>query len=239
MFSVKNSGDHILVLETPDMYAHTVMQDYITKETKRPNKQWVGQVLQGLQEQEFVQLKHDHYILLPDAERVNRYTDVAKGPVHSFRHRGGGPRRRSPHCTNNNNATANYKDLAASKPILNWLAITTDKNIRTMRDLTGEHIDMLIDLQTKCLDTIERVTGIDPNRVMVYLHYHPSVYHLHVHFAYPYMQYNHKDAYRMHPLSTVISNLQIDRDFYQKAHIPVSLNSDSPLCKVYKTIKAS
>lgn len=236
---MKNTIEHKLVTETSDMYAHPYMQDYISREIKRPSKQWVGQVLQGLQEREFVQVRHPDFVLLPDTERTNKYGSVSHSSLVQGSVSGHNNHRKDkppPPPAGNSSQHSVHKDHENKGITVNWLAIVTDPHIRTMRDLCGEHLEMLVILRDTCLNKIHQVTGIPPDEVMVYLHYHPSVYHLHVHFAYPYMQYNHRDVYRIHALNNVISNLYIDGDFYQKAVIQVSLAKDSALLKVYKQI---
>jgi hypothetical protein len=219
------------------------MQEYITKETQRSNKQWVGQVLDGTRESEAIQCRHRDFVLLPDTERANKYGGFHHNHNHANHHHGnthssGKARNERGVATGSNyrDKKTEYSDKTPPRT-LNWLAILTDARIRTMRDLCGEHIGMLETLRDVCLKRIHEVTGITSDEVMVYLHYHPSVYHLHVHFAYPYLQYNHRDVYRIHSLNNVISNLQIDGDFYQKAKIQVSLGKDSVLSTVYKEIE--
>jgi hypothetical protein len=62
---------------------------------------------------------------------------------------------------------------------------------------------------------------------MAYVHYPPSVYQLHVHFSFPYGQYCHRDTYRVHSLSSVINNLEMDPDYYAKATLHLALYKQS------------
>lgn len=48
-----------------------------------------------------------------------------------------------------------------------------------------------------------------------------------------YAQHNHRDIYRIHSLSTVINNLEIDPDYYQKATLQISVPRNSPLHFAY------
>lgn len=196
--------DQKLVVEKPEHYNHVMMQEYITNEILKPNKQWIKNVVNGLQETEHVKLNTDDYILLPDTERLNRLgTDAV------------GSRSRPP----------------SSYVTLNWLAILKDESIKTIRDLTSKHLPMLKDLQFQCLQKIQEDTGLPPDEIMVYVHYHPSVYQLHIHFAYPYMQYNHKDIYRIHSLGSIINNLSMHDTYYKEAHLQISVHKDSPIFK--------
>ena len=209
------SSDQQLLIETPDDYHHPSVQLYIQGEVNRPSKQWIGNVLDGTQESEHIKLETDEFLLLPDTERVNRYWGVNTG------------KKVSPKINNNNNSNENTV-------MINWLAIVKDKGIRTLRDLRGEHIPMLERLRDQCISKVQEECGVNSDEIMVYLHYHPSVYHLHIHVAYPYMQHNHRDVYRIHSLNTVIDNLRLRGDYYEHARLQVSVNKDSVLYKVIK-----
>ena len=106
-----------------------------------------------------------------------------------------------------------------------WLALVTDTTIRTLRDLRGRHVDMLKDIQAKALEKIEEEMGLQPDQIMCYIHYPPSVYQLHIHFKHPIGTH---DTLRMHSLASVINNLQLDPDYYAKSTIqmPVYMHSE-------------
>lgn len=234
-----------LVIETPDDYHHQSIQTYIDTEIKRPSKRWIEHVITGKQESEFVKINHEKYLLLPDTERINRYWSLVS--YGKKRQLGGGSSNASNNITTltreNSNSSSTSKEAITvyfQKPgkreyvILNWLAIIKEPDLRTIRDLTQEHLQLLKQIRKECLDAIHEETKIPRDEVMMYVHYHPSVYQFHIHFAYPYMQYNHKDVYRMHSLNTIIHNLEQDGDYYKKAHLQVSVPKDSV---IYKTIR--
>ena len=95
-------------------------------------------------------------------------------------------------------------DQSWVKTTLNWLCIPRDCSLRSLRDLRGEHVGLLEKMLRESLECIEAETGIPADEVMAYVHYPPSVYHLHVHFAYPYGQQTHSDQFWMHSLASVI-----------------------------------
>lgn len=204
-----------LLVETPEHYKHVKMQEYIHTELHRPSKQWINNVLLGVQETEYIKLNTDEFVLLPDTERVNRYWGTR--------------------TSSNANTTKSSKSNTTT---LNWLAILKDKRIKTLRDLKGGHVDMLTRLRDQCLQVIQTETGINPDEVMMYVHYHPSVYQLHVHFAYPYMQHNHRDVYRIHSLNNIINNLTMKDDYYEHANMQISCTKESALYKLIKLVSA-
>lgn len=192
---------YTILEETPQMHARPSVLEFIQQEVRNPSKTWVDGILSGTREREEVIIRTDDFVLLPDTERLNRYWRVSARP-----------RGRSP--------------LPPTRT-LNWLSILQDRTIRTLRDLRGSHVPMLQEMLRLCLQAIERDTGIARESVMVYVHYPPSVYQLHVHFSYPYGQFCHKEAFRIHPLQQVITNLLIDPDYYEKVTlcIPVTRGS--------------
>ena len=229
---MKEMNNMKLVIETPEDYNHPLVQEYIESEIKRPSKRWVEHVINGVQEKEHVKIQHEKYLLLPDTERINRYWSLTSLG-----------RKKSQHLLTSQstithpkatNVYSHRSSRGRECVILNWLAIVKEKNLHTIRNLTGEHIVLLKQIRDEALESIFKETKIPKDEVMIYVHYHPSVYQLHIHFAYPYMQYNHRDIYRMHPLNTIIHNLENDGDYYKKAHIQVSLQKDSVLYKVIK-----
>lgn len=214
-----------LIVETRAMYDSIHAQNYIQQEVDRPAKQWIINILNGVQEKDEVKINTDEFMLLPDTERVNRYhwkiqninnnkkdkTPIRQRPVWRW-------------CT--------------LQPCLNWLAIIKEPGLRSMRDLRGKHVPMLKRVLKKSLDRILAETGIQGDEVMAYIHYPPSVFQLHVHFAYPYAQHNHRDIYRIHSVQNILSNLEIDEDYYAKASIQLSLTRTSPLYQQMRSYSA-
>lgn len=201
------SCDYTLLAETPAMHASPCIARFIEQEVARPGKQWIVHIIDGTQEKDDVIYRNDDFVLLPDTERVNRYW-------------------RSP-PPGSNIITTPRSNQRIQKRILNWLAIAQDRQIRTLRDLRGHHVPMLKTLLQTSLQAIEDQTGIRQDQVMAYVHDPPSVYQLHVHFSYPYGQYCHRDAYRVHNLATVINNLEIDPDYYKRATLHMAVYRQS------------
>ena len=200
-------ADHKLVVETPAMFASSEVQESMNVEKNRPSKQWVFNVMSGKQEANAIRVRTDKFILLPDTERMNRYWSILS-----------------------NTARMMHSKYPWNKPscTVNWLAICTEPGLCSIRDLRGEHLPMLRELMDKCQEAICTETSVAKEEIMAYVHYPPSVYQLHVHFAYPYAQPNHRDVFRIHPLATIISNLEVDPEYYAKASIQVSVQKDSP-----------
>ena len=97
------------------------------------------------------------------------------------------------------------------------MAIVRRRDIKSIRDLTGEHLQLLRNIKENGCRVIKEQYGIDREYLQVYFHYQPSYYHLHIHFNT--IHYDHPRLFigSSHLLDTVISNLEIDSDYYRKA----------------------
>lgn len=195
--------DQRLVLETSEVYCTDEVQQAIAQEVTRPSKQWVVNVIQGMQESDTVKIRHEDFVLLPDTERVNRYWSV-RHVVHK-------------------------RYYAPCQSRLNLLAIMTEPGLRSLRDLRAKHLPILRNMYRMCLIKIEEETGLKQDQVMAYIHYPPSVYQLHVHFVHQPYSRSVRDCYRVHSLHNVISNLKMDGNYYAKADMHFQVSTNSPL----------
>jgi m7GpppX diphosphatase len=101
------------------------------------------------------------------------------------------------------------------------LLICKRKDIYSIRDLTGEHLQLLENM-LKSLEHIERIYGIPQCMLRTYFHYKPSTWHLHLHInnINTTKQYSY-NVERCHSLVSVINNIKINKDYYKKADIEV------------------
>jgi diadenosine tetraphosphate (Ap4A) HIT family hydrolase len=90
-----------------------------------------------------------------------------------------------------------------------------NKNIKTMRDIRVEDIQLLDKIKCKCLEISEIVFGIDPSMIKMYFHYPPSVYHLHIHFTWICLKDSTVNFERAFDYDTVIKNIKLDPEYYK------------------------
>jgi hypothetical protein len=248
-----------LILESPEMHFSPNMQTYIAQEVARPCKQWIHEVLVSQREAERVKLRTKHFVLLPDVDtipnqvfsrllidrQVERWNPSPSVP-------GSTQVANATHCTGTQSLTSyvpkkQCKDSMVGnntgwlQPIerrwrsrkppnsLHWLAVATDTSLRTLRDLRGQHIPMLISLYTHACQKIHDDMGIPLDQIMAYVHYPPSVYQLHIHFKHPIAPHVTHDSFRIHPLASVINNLKIDSDYYAKSILQLPVYSHTEL----------
>nr|AAP47149.1 histidine triad protein member 5 [Danio rerio] len=114
------------------------------------------------------------------------------------------------------------------------IAIVHRRDIKSLRDLTAEHLTLLTNIRSKGEETIQKKYGVPPSKLRVYFHYQPSYYHLHVHFTA--VEYNVPGCgvERAHLLSDVIQNLQLDSRYYHNRSLSFPLRADDGLLQRFR-----
>lgn len=114
----------------------------------------------------------------------------------------------------------NWKDGNLNN--LHMLGMIIDKKIKSIRELTSEHIPILEKCREDGLKMIEEKYKVKSNKIITYFHYHPSTWRLHIHFQnINANSYTSMTLPRAHPLSLVIQNLRMDSDYYKKCLLEV------------------
>lgn len=116
------------------------------------------------------------------------------------------------------------------------LALVRPRGIKSLRDLTAEHLPLLRNIKERGTEAIRERYGIDPDKLRVYLHYQPTFYHLHVHFTFLQHDPPGIQCEKSHLLATVISNLELVPDYYQRATLCCVLKETD---KLYEKLKAA
>ncbi|CAG9824392.1 unnamed protein product [Phaedon cochleariae] len=111
------------------------------------------------------------------------------------------------------------------------LAIVNKHHIKSLRDLTQEHLPLLQNIRDKGIEAIKTKYSLDASQLRIYLHYQPSFYHLHIHFCCLKHEAPGILAEKAHLLSNVISNIELLSDYYQKVTIPFAVRENDKLFK--------
>lgn len=114
------------------------------------------------------------------------------------------------------------------------IAICHIRTIKSLRDLSSEHLPLLNNILNEGLDAIRKRYAINGSQLRIYVHYQPSYYHLHVHFTALSYDAPGTSVERAHLLSDVIQNLQLDSQYYQKHTMTYALRADEPLLQKFK-----
>uniref|UniRef100_A0A182RW85 m7GpppX diphosphatase n=1 Tax=Anopheles funestus TaxID=62324 RepID=A0A182RW85_ANOFN len=109
------------------------------------------------------------------------------------------------------------------------LALVRRRDIRSLRDLTPAHLPLLRNVQSRGIAAIEKRYGIGASQLRIYLHYQPTFYHLHMHFTYLRYDPPGTGCDKAHLLSTVINNIELLGDYYQRATLSYTLKETDKL----------
>ncbi|KAH0547292.1 m7GpppX diphosphatase-like [Cotesia glomerata] len=110
---------------------------------------------------------------------------------------------------------------------MHYVAFTQQK-LMTIRDLNETHLPLLKKIKKEGTEIITKKYPVLAANLRIYFLYLPRFYHLHVHF----ITNTADDAItmldRMHLLSTVINNIELMPDYYQKATLGIRHCYKSP-----------
>ncbi|KAM4757437.1 m7GpppX diphosphatase isoform 4-T5 [Cyanocitta cristata] len=114
------------------------------------------------------------------------------------------------------------------------IALVHRREIKSLRDLTAEHLPLLRNVLQEGKEAIAKRFGVPGSQLRIYLHYQPSYHHLHVHFTALGYDAPGSSVERAHLLADVIDNLAMDSQYYQKRALTFPLRADEPLFKKFQ-----
>ncbi|XP_053307667.1 m7GpppX diphosphatase [Spea bombifrons] len=114
------------------------------------------------------------------------------------------------------------------------IAISHPRGIKSLRDLTADHLPLLKNILHEGQEAILKRYGLRGNQLRIYLHYQPSYYHLHVHFTALGHDAPGTSVERAHLLCDVIQNLEREPRYYRTRTLTYALRADEPLLKKLK-----
>ncbi|XP_003693320.1 m7GpppX diphosphatase [Apis florea] len=103
------------------------------------------------------------------------------------------------------------------------------QKIRSIRELNAFHLPLLKNIREAGTAAIAKKFNISASQLRIYLHYQPSYYYLHVHFAYLMFETPGIYVEKAHLLSTVIRNIELMSDYYMKAILSYVVAEQDPL----------
>lgn len=101
-----------------------------------------------------------------------------------------------------------------------FLAIVKRRDLLSIRELTEKELPLLEDIYYTGLKIIKEKYGKDETDFRVYFHYHPTYWHLHIHFTILDGSY-YSSVDNCHLLLNVIDNIKMNGRYYQKMNLEV------------------
>ncbi|XP_039279743.1 transcriptional regulator ATRX homolog [Nilaparvata lugens] len=122
------------------------------------------------------------------------------------------------------------------KEILNLclVAIIHRQNIKSLRDLTAEHLLLLKNIREKATRAINKKYKVEESKLMIYIDYQPSYHHLHINFKYLEADVPGTQAEKSHLLNTVINNIEMVADYYQRCTLSFVVKENDELFSLFK-----
>ncbi|XP_036718018.1 m7GpppX diphosphatase isoform X2 [Balaenoptera musculus] len=131
------------------------------------------------------------------------------------------------------------QSLSVQLDDLYLIAICHRRDIKSLRDLTPEHLPLLRNILQEGQEAILQRYQVAGDRLRVYLHYLPSYYHLHVHFTALGFEAPGAGVERAHLLAEVIENLEQDPEHYGRRTLTFALRADDPLLALLQEAQRS
>ena len=126
-----------------------------------------------------------------------------------------------------------FKWSGESVADLYCLAITHKRGLRSLRDLTAAHLPLLRNIRERSVRALGEKHGLQRSQLRLYLHYQPSYYHLHVHVTSLQFPPPGSGCEKAVLLDTVISNIERQSAFYQRAELCFLVRERELLYRVY------
>lgn len=111
------------------------------------------------------------------------------------------------------------------------IAIFKDNSLRSIRDLNKSHLKMLKNVEKEISNIISTNYPSAENKFSVFFHYCPTFYRLHLHIS---VQEIDCHPSRVHFLSTVIQNIELIDDYYQKVSLLYEISENRELYQLIK-----
>ena len=113
----------------------------------------------------------------------------------------------------------NEKNGFESMDDLLCLVLVTDRKLHSIRDLRSEHVSMLRRIRFKVAGELRERFGVVAERdLLLYFHYLPQFYHLHIHVSHRKRKHD-RDVTRAHLLDDVLQNLERDGHYYSSVDL--------------------
>ncbi|KAG2221047.1 hypothetical protein INT45_009705 [Circinella minor] len=121
---------------------------------------------------------------------------------------------------------------------LYWVAIIMRNDIQSLRSLNHHHLNLLKGIRDTVYQLAKEKYGMDKDLLRLFIHYQPSYYHFHIHItAISFVDAPGIVVGQAHLLDTVIDNIELYNDYYQKATLPFIIGERHPLYLAYQEKK--
>lgn len=113
---------------------------------------------------------------------------------------------------------------------LHLLAFSMNKNLRTIRDLTGNFAPLLMFIRAVALDQIEKKYHLGEKDLNMCICYDPTTYYFHIHFVHASHPKYNENGMGNHMLDQVILNILLYPYYYQTVILDRKIWEEYGIC---------
>lgn len=114
------------------------------------------------------------------------------------------------------------------------LAIVSDESLKSLRDLTKDHLPLLEAINSNCQKILKDNFNFPKHKIRAYIHYLPTFFQFHVHFTHVDNSNESSTIERARFLQDVIHNINLDSNYYQKATMQIFVKDSEKLFQNFK-----
>jgi m7GpppX diphosphatase len=116
--------------------------------------------------------------------------------------------------------------------ILNCLALPYQDNLKCLRDLSEDNLELLEKFYYKGREALAKQFDVPVDKIRSFIHYPPTFYYLHVHYLHVDFESSSTSVNRAYDLFTIIQNIKTKKDYYQTTPFEYTLQTDSALYNI-------
>ncbi|XP_012278958.1 m7GpppX diphosphatase [Orussus abietinus] len=113
------------------------------------------------------------------------------------------------------------------------------QRLKSIRELNKSHLPLLKNIRDTATALVFEKYKIPSTQLRMYFHYQPTYYYLHVHICNLMLETPGVYAEKAHLLSTVINNIELVPDYYQRATLAFGSSESDPLYAKFQQYKSA
>ncbi|KAI8996823.1 HIT-like domain-containing protein [Pilobolus umbonatus] len=118
---------------------------------------------------------------------------------------------------------------------LYWVAIPMRQDLYSVRSLSTAHLPLLENMRNTAYELVKKSALLRPDQLRLFIHYQPSYYHFHIHItAISFADAPGIMSGQAHLLDSVIDNIRLYPDYYQRATLPFMIGDRHPLAVQFR-----
>jgi m7GpppX diphosphatase len=117
------------------------------------------------------------------------------------------------------------------------LVLVDDEELKSLRDLTSEHLPLLKDIRRAIGEVVPKkyASISSKQQLRIFVHYQPTYYHFHVHVTNVELENSKCYIGTSHLLDDIIDNIEILGSYYQIKTMHYTMGTETDLYSLFMT----